>query len=81
MVKSAAITRVSNHEAAETIAGSGRQSIVPGRLESKDFGKLTLFGRQRLLVQRQAEALPDLQQRFGEVVDQAIVVIGRGRDP
>src|SRR6185369_1834320 len=43
--------------------------------------KVGLLGRQRLLLQRQAEPVPDLQQRFREPVDQAVVVVGRGRDP
>src|SRR6185437_2535337 len=40
-----------------------------------------LFGGQRFLAKRQTEALPDLQQGFGELIDQAVVVIGRRRDP
>ena len=44
-------------------------------------GGVGLLGRQRFLLQRQAETVPDLQQRFGEPIDQAVVVVGRGRDP
>ena len=40
----------------------------------------SLLRRQRLLLQRQAEAVPDLEQGLGELIDQAVVVIGRGRD-
>jgi len=32
-----------------------------------------LFSRQRFFLQRQAEALPDLQQRFGELIDQGVM--------
>jgi hypothetical protein len=40
-------------------------SMVPARL----------FGGQRFLTERQVETLPDLQQRFGEPIDQSVIVI------
>src|SRR5260370_2363921 len=67
-----------------SIAGLDRQSIVPDRSGSKDSARkreLTLFGRQRFLMQRQAEPLPDLLQRIGELIDQSVIVLGRGREP
>jgi hypothetical protein len=80
MARRAATPRVSNHEATGTIAGSGRQSIVRDRSGRKGFHRegceLTLFSRQGFLAKRQPEALPDLQQRFGEPIDQSVVVIG-----
>ena len=37
------------------------------RPEGLNAMRLTLFGRQGLFRKRQAETLPDLQQRFGEL--------------
>src|ERR1700758_4117107 len=40
-----------------------------------------LFSRHGFFTQRQTEAVPDLQQRVSQPVDQSIVVIGGRRDP
>ncbi len=37
--------------------------------------------RQRAILERQAELLPDLNERLGERVDQRVLVVGSGRDP
>src|SRR4051794_28742486 len=41
---------------------------------------VALFGGERFRLQRQTEAFPNLQQGLGQMVDQRVLVVGRGRD-
>ena len=38
------------------------------------------LGRQRAVLERQLEPLPDVEQRLGQCIDQCILVVGRGGD-
>ena len=40
-----------------------------------------ISSREDLRLARQLELIPDINQGFGETIDQRIVVIGRRRDP
>jgi len=66
-----------------SIAGSGRQSTThrrPGRRIWLQVAKVNVTRRPAIFPQRQVETFPDLQQRFRKLIDQCVVVIGRGRD-
>src|SRR5690242_19523540 len=56
------------------------RGMWPGWAKQHPGSEPSLFRRQHLLAQRQAKPIPDLEQRFGETIDQDVVVIGRGRD-
>src|SRR5882672_5414016 len=55
-------------------AGSGRGR---GRSTIEDA---RLFRRQRAVLERQTEPLPDVDERLGERVDQGVLVVGRRGD-
>src|SRR6202011_3679856 len=71
--------RVLPRRDSQTIAAVMSPPTTP--FQTMSIGWLGLFGGQRFLAQRQAETLPDLQQGFGEMIDQSVVMIGRRRDP
>src|SRR5215472_13144950 len=54
--------------------------VLGGRVANVKSAPRGLFGRERLPLERQAEPFPDLQQGLGERIDQAVVMIRRGRD-
>src|SRR5208282_4119293 len=56
------------------------QSPLDARDCSRPWLVRTSLGGERTLVERQLQALPDIDQRLGERVDQAVVVIGTRRD-
>src|SRR5690348_2439963 len=60
---------------------SPRPSPQPGEGEEAPLqGRESLLRRERALAERQAEPLPDINQRLGEDVDQRVLMIRRGRD-
>src|SRR5262249_47273757 len=62
------------------LRGRVGRGAAPGTVRVEREERRSLLRRQRLLLERQAEAVPDLEQGFGELIDQAVVVVGRGRD-